>query len=177
IWNLFLGGFFISFWETAAAPPPPALLIFLALTFVGICLLIWAIRATIRWRKFGDSVFKMLTIPGVVGGQLEGAIETSAKIRPKDGFHLQLVCLERIHTGSGDTSSTTERILWEEKKTETKDLLDDNPRRSGIPVLFHIPSDARESDSRNFNDKIIWRLEVKADVPGVDYTARFEVPV
>jgi hypothetical protein len=175
-WNLALSAVFCSAWKTGtlrgAAP-----VILLVLSAVGILLLVWAIRVTARWRKFGASTFKMLTIPGVVGGQLSGAIETSGKVRPRDGFLLRLVCFERIHTGSGDNSSTTETILWEQKRTETKDLLEGDPRRSGIPVLFHIPSDVRESDYRIPSDKIIWRLEVKASVPGVNYSAKFEVPV
>lgn len=175
-WNFISVSILCSFWRKGLLQGG-ALVIMLLLTVVGMALLVWAVRATIRWRKFGESVFKMLSIPGVVGGQLGGAIETSGKVRPTNGFLLRLICVERIQTGSGDSSSTTETILWEEKKTETKDVLADDPRRSGIPVLFHIPSDARESDSTNSNDKIIWRLEVKASVPGVNYSAKFEVPV
>ena len=46
-----------------------------------------------------------------------------------------------------------------------------------IPVAFAIPADARACDDRNADDRIIWRLQVDADVPGVDYSSVFEVPV
>jgi hypothetical protein len=144
---------------------------------VGIVLLVWAAREIIRWKKFGESVFKMLSVPGVVGGQLNGAIQTSVKIRPEDGFHLKLRCINRVTTSSGNSSSTTENILWEDEKTMARELLADDPRRTGIPVFFQIPADCRESDDANSHSRIIWRLEASARVPGVDYLAQFEVPV
>jgi len=144
---------------------------------IGVGLLIWAARETIRWKKFGESIFKMLSVPGVPGGQLNGAIQTSVKIRPEDGFHLKLRCINRVTTSSGKNSSTTENILWEDEKTMARELLADDPRRSGIPVFFQIPSDCRESDDSNSNNRILWRLDAGAKVPGVDYFAQFEVPV
>jgi hypothetical protein len=144
---------------------------------VGVILLIWAAREIIRWKKFGESIFKMLSVPGVLGGRLNGAIQTSVKIRPEDGFHLRLRCINRITTGTGKNSSTTENILWEDEKTMVKELLGDDPRRTGIPVFFQIPADGRESDDANSLDRIVWRLETRARVPGVDYLAQFEVPV
>jgi len=144
---------------------------------VGIVLLFWAAREIIRWKKFGESVFKMLSVPGVLGGQLNVAIQTSVKISPEDGFHLKLRCINRITTSSGKNSSTQEVVLWEDEKTMIKELLTDDPRRSGIPVFFQIPADCRESDDSNSNNRILWRLEAGARVPGVDYFAQFEVPV
>ncbi len=47
----------------------------------------------------------------------------------------------------------------------------------GVPVAFVIPSDAVSSDPRQSADRVLWRLDVSADVPGVDYAAAFEVPV
>jgi hypothetical protein len=144
---------------------------------VGVGLLVWAVREIIRWKKFGESTFKMLSVPGVLGGQLNGAIQTSVKIRPEDGFHLKLRCINRVTTSSGNSSSTTENILWEDEKTMARELLADDPRRSGIPVYFQIPADGRESDDANSRNRILWRLEAGAKVPGVDYLAQFEVPV
>src|SRR5260221_728973 len=76
---------------------------------VGIVLLVWAAREIIRWKKFGESVFKMLSVAGVMGGQFNGAIQTSVKIRPQNGFHLKLRCINRITTTSGKKSSTHEK--------------------------------------------------------------------
>ena len=144
---------------------------------IGVGLLVWAAREIVRWKKFGESTFKMLSVPGVLGGQLNGAIQTSVKIRPEDGFHLKLRCVNRVTTSSGNSSSTMELVLWEDEKTMARELLADDPRRSGIPVFFQIPTDCRESDDSNSRNRILWRLEASARVPGLDYFAQFEVPV
>jgi hypothetical protein len=44
-------------------------------------------------------------------------------------------------------------------------------------VEFQIPSDCEPSDERNPNDRTLWRLTASAKVPGIDYSATFEVPV
>src|SRR5262249_26932959 len=46
-----------------------------------------------------------------------------------------------------------------------------------IPIAFAIPADARQCDDHDPNDRVLWRLEVSADVPGIDYASAFEVPV
>jgi hypothetical protein len=48
---------------------------------------------------------------------------------------------------------------------------------TNIPVSFVLPSDAVASDPDNSNNRVLWRLEVSASVPGVDYESSFEVPV
>jgi hypothetical protein len=44
-------------------------------------------------------------------------------------------------------------------------------------VGFAIPADATPSDPDRAADRVLWRLEVTGEVPGMDYAARFEVPV
>jgi hypothetical protein len=176
IWNAVSSGVYFQL-TSANIRRQPAVLFVLLFPLVGIGLLVWAIRETIEWKKFGDSTFKLLSVPGVVGGRLGGAIETSVKIKPEDGFHLKLVCVHRLRSGSGKNASVSENIVWQEEKTMARELLDDDPRRSGIPVSFQIPRDAEESDDSNPNRRIIWQLQARAKVPGVNYAATFEVPV
>jgi hypothetical protein len=159
-----------------SAPPIPKIIFGLIFPLIGLLLLIWAIRVAISWKKFGPSIFKMLSVPGVIGGNLSGAIETSVKLRPQDGFHLRLACVKRVVVGTGKGSSTQETVLWQVDKTMNEDLLDE-PRRSGIPVSFQIPPDAMPTDDTMPASKIVWRLIAQAKVPGVDYSATFEVPV
>ena len=158
------------------APIVPEIIFGAIFPVIGLLLLGWAIRTTIAWKKFGASTFKMLSVPGVIGGSLSGAIETSVKLRPQDGFHLRLACVKRVRVGSGKDSSTTETVLWQAEKTMNEDLLDE-PRRSGIPVSFPIPADAMPTDNTVPTNAIIWRLVAQAKLPGVDYSATFEVPV
>jgi hypothetical protein len=144
---------------------------------IGLAFAGWAVFTILRWRKFGQSVFRMAYVPGVIGGQLAGVVQTSAKIWPEDGFHLSLRCVRRIATGSGKQRSISETTLWEEKQTVMHELLEDQTGQSAIPVEFQIPAECRPSDERNADDQTLWRLTVAAKVPGIDYAATFLVPV
>jgi hypothetical protein len=144
----------------------------LALLFpaVGVGLLVWAVRATIRRRRYGTSVLELDTLPAVVGHALEGTLRAPAGLRPPEGFRVVLSCIRRVTSGSGRNRSTSERILWqEEHRTDATG--------TGVPVAFAIPADAAPSEPVRGNDRTLWRLEVSAEVPGVDYAAGFEVPV
>ena len=154
-----------------------AALVGLLFPAVGIGLLIWVIRSVLRWRKFGESIFRMAEVPGVLGGKLAGVIQTPVHIAPDDGFRLRLTCVNRVTTGSGKHRSTSERILHEDERVMSREVLPDDHTQSAIPVLFALPYDARATDDSNSDSTIAWRLEVKARVPGIDYQSRFEVPV
>jgi hypothetical protein len=46
-----------------------------------------------------------------------------------------------------------------------------------IPIQIGIPADALPTDETSLQSQTIWRLNVDAEVPGVDFSAKFEVPV
>ncbi len=145
---------------------------------VGLGLIACAVYLVLRWRRFGQSFFQMAAVPGVVGGQLAGVVRTSAKVRPADGFRLTLSCLEKVtSTKGGKNRSTSENVLWQDDQVVNRDLLEQDPSHTAIPVLFAIPYECRPTDKTLPNSQTIWRLEVKAKVPGVDYGAAFDVPV
>jgi hypothetical protein len=48
---------------------------------------------------------------------------------------------------------------------------------TAVPVRIPIPPDALPCDDSRPSDVVLWRLEVSAQVPGVDYASTFEVPV
>jgi hypothetical protein len=144
---------------------------------VGLGLLAFAAYLLLRWRKYGDSVFQMASVPGVIGGKLAGVVRTSARLRPEKGFRLTLSCIHKYSSGSGKNHSSHESILWQDQRVIARGLAEADCSQTSVPVLFGIPYDARPSDSQNSDDQTIWRLEIAADVPGIDYATTFEVPV
>jgi hypothetical protein len=144
---------------------------------IGVLLALWAVISVLRWLKYHESVFQMAAVPGVIGGRLAGVVRTSHKLAPEDGFHLKLTCVNRITTRSGNNTSTSEQTVWEYEETVVHELAESDPDRSAIPVLFQIPYDCRPTDDENADNRIFWRLEARAKVPGLDYRARFEVPI
>ncbi len=145
-------------------------LIGLLFPLAGIGLLVWAIRATARYRRFGVSTLELTTVPAPVGHALDGLVRTPMGLRPPEGFHLTLSCIRRVTSGSGRNRSTSETVLWQEERRVP-------PTGVGVPVAFPIPADAVPSDPGRGGDRVLWRLDVSGEVPGVDYAVSFEVPV
>lgn len=177
--------FFAIFWNAISGPltfflPKKIqekgefmLYLFFIFPIIGMFLLVAAIRGSLRYRRFGTSTFKMLSVPGEVGGTLTGVIQTQAKVHAAAHFDVSLRCIHRVTTGSGRNRRTVEHVLWEDRKL-VKEMTQDDARRSGIPVLFQIPGDVSPTDS---DRNISWQLKASADIPGVDFETAFEVPV
>lgn len=142
---------------------------------VGLLLVGVGVYLMIRRRRFGIPVLELATLPGVPGQTFAGLVRTRATIDPEGGFQMRLACLRITQTGSGKNRRTDETTLWEHKE-----VMPGATRRDdgiAIPVAVPLPADARETDERDSTDKVIWRLEVNAALPGVDFKGRFEVPV
>jgi len=152
----------------------------LALLFpvVGIGLLVWAVRATLRHRTYGVSVLEMEATPAALGRGLTGAVRTSSALDAPQGFRVVLSSIRRVTRGAGKHRSTSESILWHEERTAAgRTSRGTTGMTTTIPIAFALPADGMPSDSSNPRDSVIWRLEVSASVPGVDYESSFEVPV
>ena len=144
----------------------------------GFGLLVWAIRNTLRFRRDGNSVLELSTLPAIIGHSLIGRVRASSLLQPAEGFEAVLSCVRRVTNRTGEDSSTTESILWQEEK-RVRGELNRDPRGMAtfIPIAFQIPSEVRASDPTVSNDYVLWRLTLSAAVPGVDYQSVFEVPV
>jgi hypothetical protein len=179
---------FAFFWNLVSAPLlwvlPQELAAGNAVAWVGLLfpavgagLLVWALRATLRYRRFGRAVFEMATLPGVRGGPLRGTVHVPTTLRPEDGFRLRLVCVNRVTTGHGRSRSTREHVRWEETRRVGPEGFTAGPLGTAVPVSFVLPWDVQPSSVERSRDMILWRLEVAASVPGVDFDTGFEVPV
>ncbi len=144
---------------------------------VGALLLVWAIRATLRWRRFGVSTLELKTFPGVVGGRLEGRLHLNVPLEARSGMAFRLECVHRYTSGSGDDRNTHESLQWQQERRVPRERFSLGPTGSAVPVGFTIPYDCAPSRDWDRDDEILWRLTAGAAVPGVDYHAQFEVPV
>jgi len=170
LWNLISIPSSVLAVRAALSEGNRAALIALLFPAVGIGLLAWAARATLRRRRYGTSVLELETLPAAIGHALEGTVRTPAELRPAEGFRVVLSCIRRVRTGSGRNRSTSESILWQEERRVPAGGL-------GVPIAFALPSDAVPADPGRGDERTLWRLELSAEVPGVDYVSRFEVPV
>ena len=102
LWNLVsLPGAVLAMREFVSTRELP-LLLALIFPVVGVGLLIWAVRLTIRYHKYGTSVFELAHVPGVIGRGIGGLVRTSVPSRPAEGFRVALHCVRQYTTGSGE---------------------------------------------------------------------------
>jgi hypothetical protein len=177
IWNLVSWPIAISAVPVAVQQKSPGAYFVLLFPAIGIFVLIYAIRQTIAFFEFGKTYFEMASIPGVVGRELKGCIQARFAHSPDHGVTLRLSSVHRYSTGSGNTQTTNEAILWRTDAELNSGQLCPGPAGTTIPVALRIPVDAQPTEKLNSRDEFLWLLEATANVPGVDYHDVFEVPV
>lgn len=174
IWNAISWGILFAAWGEITGGKEKGVYFVFLFPFVGLFLLWWAVYSFLQHLKFGTSTFRMLANPGVLGGTLRGAVEIPLQVSPPEGFKVRLLCVHQYSTGSGKNRSTHEDTQWEDEKVITKDILSHDRTRTGVPVFFNIPYNLPRSCE---SPRYIWKLQISADIPGIDYQAEFHVPV
>lgn len=153
------------------------LLVLLALVFpvVGVLLLIAAAYKSLQATRFRETAFVLETLPAPPGGQLRGRVEIPL---PGADFsasrvNVRLTCV-RIRRSGDDT---TESVLWQEELELPASAIQRVARGVSIPIAISIPADASEASETESANRVVWRLHVEAELPGVDYSGTFVVPV
>ena len=155
----------------------PAVFVLLGFNLIGAILIVNAVRATIRRRRFGDTYFEFNTLPFSAGERVGGRIHLKFDTCAEHGIDLRLSCVRKIVTGSGDHSTTNQIVLWQADQNVPAGALAPGPLGRYIPVEFSIPAESAITNHDNPRDQVLWLLHAQADVPGVDYKDDFEIPV
>jgi len=105
-------------------------------------------------------------------------VRAPSRIQAAQGFDVTLTCVRRVTDGGGKQRSTSESILWQDvQRVQGQPFRAPARMETHIPVAFRIPRDASSTDNSDSANRVVWRLQISADVPGVDYESRFDVPV
>jgi hypothetical protein len=152
---------------------------FLVLGFglIGLILFVAAVRASLRHRRFGSTYFEFFSLPFSPGGHLSGRIHLKLDADARHGIDLRLSCFRRTVSGTGNNRSTVQTVLWQTEQNVPSGAVGMDPLGRTIPVDFAIPGNAYVTDLDNPSDKVLWVLHAQADVPGINYTDDFELPV
>jgi hypothetical protein len=155
----------------------PIALVLMGIALIPTLLLIGAVRATIRRERYGKTYFEFGSLPFLPGSHLRGQIQLRLNTAADHGIGLRLSCIRRIVTQSGKDRTTNDAVLWKDEKNVPQSYLAVGPLGTAIPVDFAIPQDGYETNHEQSDDQLLWVLHAQADVPGVDYSDDFEVPV
>ncbi|KAF0245768.1 MAG: hypothetical protein FD180_1307 [Planctomycetota bacterium] len=125
-----------------------------------------------RLWKFGAATLVFHRFPFFLGDTMEATFRTSADVRSLKRLVFTLRCLrEQVDAeakGSGLNLAVFE--IWKEERTV-------EPPTREIPVSFRLPSEAHYSTELQIVTPRYWELEVTGEAPGVDFGAKFLVPV
>jgi hypothetical protein len=149
----------------------------IAFCLLGAILLVLAMRASIRRERFGNTYFEFAALP-VPGNRLRGAIHLRFNTTAARGIDLRLSCVRQVVNRSGDGNTTNQILLWQDTQNVPGESVRAGPTGEAcIEVDFAIPRDALETNQVSSNDQVLWILHAEAEVPGVNYSDDFEVPV
>lgn len=175
LWNLISSPILFLIREEVVEKHNYPALLGLLFTFVGIGLFIWAIRKTLEWRKFGTTLLVLDPFPGSIGGQVGGSIELRYPYDGTSRFMLTLASIHSYETGSGDDRRQTENALWSDTAVAHTEM---GLYGTRVVFCFDVPEGLTPSDAADRGrDYYMWRLTMKADLPGTDIKRNFDIPV
>ncbi len=154
---------------------------------IGVCMLIASVVMACRLWKYRGTMFRMETMPGIIGGKLRGVLVVPDVLGGDGQIDISLVNEERKRTGSGKNSHTFVHILFQhDMSVNAGDYSRSGVAIAGlgqieIPVEFVLPYDTKDQTDNCRKNRTSysyrWLLKAKADVPGLDMNFEFDVPV
>jgi hypothetical protein len=178
---------FAAFWNAISAPLPfliypevvekGNLLALIGLVFpvVGAGLIAWALVRTLEWRRFGRAPVTLDPFPGAIGGHVGGTIDVNMPYDATSRFSLTLTSLRSYVSGSGDNRSRRERPAWQDSQVAHASP---GPNGTTLTFRFDVPEGLTDSDAlQDGDDYHLWRLNLKAELPGTDIDRDYEIPV
>ena len=142
---------------------------------VGVGLLVWALRATREWTRFGRAPVTLDPFPGSIGGHAGGTIEIGLPYDSTNQFEVTLTCVYSYISGSGKNRSRTESAKWQESQVAHASV---GGKGTRLLFRFDIPKELHESDAQPKGETYyLWRLSLKADLEGADFNRDYEIPV
>lgn len=123
-----------------------------------------------RAERFGESVCRLETLPGVIGGWFKARVVAKLRVRPTESLS---IALENSASWNSNSWGSEDSILhWKASYLLTPHSL--RPIAAGcfdIPIRFTIPHDVPRVPGS------VWILKIHAALEGPDYRAGFLVPV
>jgi hypothetical protein len=146
---------------------------------IALSILLGALYQLFQHFKYGTSRLHFARFPFRLGSAIEAGLEASRKIATAPSISLVLRYIEEVTetTGSGKNRSS-HQVLYclHEVKQELSSSQFDSGSEGEIPISIRLPPG-------EFANRLIdtprryWELEIKAETPGIDYAARFLLPV
>ena len=139
----------------------------------------WAVYLIARRRKYGVGMLRFRRFPFLTGGEVEVTLLRSGPLAQLESLEATLRCVqERYETQRRGGKSESRVVCYEVWSEVRRSDAGDGRRSTGREFTwrFLVPESV-PGTSLSERPPRYWELEVKAEMPGVDYRATFLVPV
>ncbi|MGD2052999.1 MAG: hypothetical protein PVG45_02745 [Gammaproteobacteria bacterium] len=150
-----------------------AVLLVLLFPLIGFAALALSVHSLIAWRRFGRTELVLDPVPGSLGGDFGGYLDTRIAWRPGLEMNVTLNCQHISKTGSGKNRSTRTSIVWQREGIAS---LSPGPQGTRCEFRFDIPAELPQSEKAS-SDYHQWLLQLECELPGIDFKRNFVVPV
>ena len=174
-WNLLSAALPFIIYDEVVNKDNTVALVALLFPLIGLGLIVWALRRTLEWKRFGATPVTLDPFPGSIGGHVGGTIDIMLPFDSTARFQLTLTNIRSRISGSGKNRNRKEKADWQEKQ-----IAHAEPGSAGtrLSFRFDVPEGLSESDAAKDGDEYaIWRLNLKAELPSTDLDRDFEIPV
>lgn len=142
---------------------------------VGVGLLVWAVRATLDARRYGEVFLQLDPFPGSIGGHFGATMPLKMPYQPGQHFDVTLSCVLRYQTRSAGKSGSESResIVW-----QTEGVAQVAPHAEGLVLSFRfsVPSGLPQTQEVD-RDYHAWRVQIESADPELPFSRTFDVPV
>lgn len=173
-WNLISAALPFLIYEEVMQKGNHLALIGLLFPLIGFGLLVWAIRRTLEWRRFGPAPVTLDPFPGSIGGHVGGTIDLNLPFDPAARFRLTLNNLHSYVSGSGKNRSRKEEAVWQDSMPAH---VEHGANGTRLTFRFDVPQGLKASDTDQDESYHQWRLSLHGELPGTDLDRDYDIPV
>ncbi len=132
----------------------------------------------IQYFRFGSSFLQFHRFPFYLGDSLSAVLLGMPKGTQIDMIRLHLRFIEERYETSGSGRNRTQRVVPYQLYGDTRKIsgseLDD---RGELNIEWQLPPDENFESEMSRRPACYWELDIDAELPGVNYHARFLLPV
>lgn len=142
-----------------------------------VLLTITAYRTLRTWR-YGRVRLLLYANPYRPRGTVSATLKATSKLAPTGPMKVTLAYVhEWVTTSKNGASFTHENILWSDTCAIETAAMKRSPGTVEVPIRFELPGHAESTDDAIHSNRHYWRIDAEAPVRGIDFKARFEIPV
>jgi hypothetical protein len=142
---------------------------------VGLGLLVWAVRATLDARRYGEVYLQLDPFPGSIGGHFGATMPLKLPYQAGLHFDVTLSCVLHYQTRSAGKSGSESResVVW-----QTDGVAQVAPHTEGVELSFRFSVPRGLPQSQEVDTEYhAWRAHIESADPALAFARTFDVPV